>query len=156
MEKEDLISQDMEELKRVFNRFDSNGDGHISISELDNVLKSLGTVVSKSQLETVMKDLDKDNDGFINLSEFADFCRSNSAEDDSADLRDAFDLYDDDKNGLISASELHHVLTRLGLNCSVEECKNMIKSVDSDGDACVNFEEFKKMMASNSFTASQN
>ena len=34
----------------------------------------------------------------------------------------------------------------LGLISSVEECKNMIKSVDSDDNGCVDFEEFKKMM----------
>nr|KYP65513.1 putative calcium-binding protein CML27 [Cajanus cajan] len=102
-----------------------------------------------------MDDLDTDRDGFISLPEFAAFCRSDSADDDAAatacEFRDAFDLYDRDRNGLISAAELHSALNRLGLKCSVDECRDMIRSVDADGDGCVNFEEFKTMM-----TASKN
>ncbi|GAU12811.1 hypothetical protein TSUD_72980 [Trifolium subterraneum] len=141
--------QDIDELKQIFSRFDANGDGKISVSELDNILRSLGSGVPKDQLQRVMEDLDTDHDGFINLSEFASFCRAGSADGDASELREAFDLYDKDKNGLISATELCQVLNSLGMKCSVEECHNMIKSVDSDGDSNVNFEEFKKMMMTN-------
>ncbi|KAK7358137.1 hypothetical protein VNO77_00058 [Canavalia gladiata] len=137
--------QDMDELKRVFNRFDANGDGKISVSELDSALRTLGSGVQKEELQRVMEDLDTDQDGFINISEFAAFCRSD-ADGGGSELRDAFNLYDQDKNGLISAAELCQVLNRLGMKCSEEECHNMIKSVDSDGDGNVNFEEFKQMM----------
>ncbi|KAI9089364.1 hypothetical protein K1719_029643 [Acacia pycnantha] len=95
-------------------------------------------------------------DGFIMLFEFVDFCRSNSADGDSTELRDAFDLHDRNKDGLISASELHQVLNRLGLKCSVGECKNMIKAVDADGDGSVNLEWFKKMMTNNPLSATKN
>lgn len=144
-----LQDMDVEELKRVFSRFDANGDGKISVNELDNVLRSLGSGVPAAELQRVMDDLDTNHDGFINLSEFAAFCRSDTTDGGASELKDAFDLYDQDKNGLISAAELHLVLNRLGLKCSVDECHNMIKSVDSDGDGNVNFEEFKKMMTNN-------
>ncbi|RYR17697.1 hypothetical protein Ahy_B03g062393 isoform A [Arachis hypogaea] len=144
-----IYLQDMDELKRVFNRFDSNGDGKISVNELNNVLSTLGSSVPPDELQRVMNDLDTDHDGFISLSEFAVFCRSDTTDGGATELRDAFNLYDQDKNGLISSAELHLVLNRLGLKCSVEECHNMIKSVDSDGDGNVNFEEFKQMMSNN-------
>ncbi|CAN1126004.1 Probable calcium-binding protein CML23 [Linum perenne] len=35
------------------------------------------------------------------------------------------------------------------MKCSMEECGRMIQEVDSNGDGCVNFAEFEKMMASN-------
>ena len=147
--KPSVYLQDKEELQKVFKRFDADGDGKISITELDNVLRTLGSGVPPEELRRVMDDLDTDHDGFINLSEFADFCRSGTSDGGDSELREAFNLYDQDKNGLISATELHMVLNRLGLKCLVEECHKMIKSVDSDGDGNVNFDEFKKMMTNN-------
>ncbi|KAL2344097.1 hypothetical protein Fmac_005382 [Flemingia macrophylla] len=141
--------QDMNELQRVFNRFDTNGDGKISVDDIDTVLRSLGSGVPPEDLRRVMDDLDTDRDGFISLQEFAAFCRIDAVAGGS-EFRDAFDLYDRDRNGLISAAELHSALNRLGMKCSVDKCRDMIRSVDSDGDGSVNFEEFKTMMTTSS------
>ncbi|KAJ8753687.1 hypothetical protein K2173_026363 [Erythroxylum novogranatense] len=138
--------RNMDEIKRVFNQFDTNADGKISVDELGDVLKSMGSAYTKAELHRVMEEMDTDKDGFINLDEFAQLCRSSSG---VSELRDAFDLYDQNKNGLISSAELHKVLNSLGMRCSVEECVKMISGVDSDGDGMVNFEEFEKMMAAN-------
>ncbi|XP_050378663.1 probable calcium-binding protein CML27 [Argentina anserina] len=138
-----------DEVRRVFQSFDANGDGKISVSELGNVLKALGSNVPEDELERVMVDLDTDHDGFICLDEFNAFWVAGSPDGSSAGLKDAFDLYDQDRNGLISAEELHLVLNRLQMKCSVEDCSRMIKSVDGDGDGNVNFEEFKVMMSNN-------
>ncbi|XP_010537496.1 PREDICTED: probable calcium-binding protein CML27 [Tarenaya hassleriana] len=143
-----------EELKKVFDQFDANGDGKISAVELGNVMKAMGTPYTEAELQRVMEDVDVDRDGFINLDEFSALCRSSSsASEAAAELRDAFDLYDADRNGLISAAELHLVLNRLGMSCSVDDCVRMIGPVDSDGDGNVNFDEFQKMMTSSSLIA---
>ncbi|XP_030534130.1 probable calcium-binding protein CML27 [Rhodamnia argentea] len=134
------------DLRKVFDQFDANGDGKISAAELSKVLTAMGSPVSPSDLDRAMDEIDTDKDGFISLPEFAALCRSGSSAE--SDLRDAFDLYDQDRNGLISTKELHLVLNRLNMKCSVEDCARMIKSVDGDGDGNVNYEEFKKMMAS--------
>ncbi|CAJ2661594.1 putative calcium-binding protein CML27-like [Trifolium pratense] len=146
-----LLEEDVDELKKVFNGFDANGDGKISVNELETVLRTLRSDVPQAEeLRRVMEDLSADREGFINLSEFATFCRSGSSEGGDSELRDAFDLYDKDKNGLISTEELHLALDRLGMKCSVEECQEMINSVDSDGDGSVDFDEFKQMMTAKS------
>uniref|UniRef100_A0A7N1A332 EF-hand domain-containing protein n=1 Tax=Kalanchoe fedtschenkoi TaxID=63787 RepID=A0A7N1A332_KALFE len=142
----------LDEVQEVFNRFDANGDGLISSTELAGVLKALGSDSSGDEITRMMDELDADRDGFINLSEFASFCKlANIAgagcDSDDAGMRDAFDLYDKNGNGLISAAELHQVLIKLGESCSVQDCEKMIESVDSDGDGNVSFEEFKKMMS---------
>ncbi|KAL8161145.1 hypothetical protein V2J09_012634 [Rumex salicifolius] len=141
-------AQDME---KVFQKFDANGDGRISASELESLLRALGSETSQEEVSRMMSEMDKDGDGFIDLNEFAEFHRgSEEILDDSGngnrELREAFDMYDKDKNGLISARELHTVLKSLGEKVSMKDCSKMISSVDADGDGHVNFEEFKKMM----------
>ncbi|KAG8373792.1 hypothetical protein BUALT_Bualt11G0062000 [Buddleja alternifolia] len=137
-----------EEIKKVFQKFDANGDGKISITELAAVLEGLGgAATSAAEMDGIMSQLDTDGNGFIDLNEFKTFHCGGAAVNDK-ELKEAFDLYDKDKNGKISASELHAVLRSLGEKCSIKDCRNMIGSVDVDGDECVNFEEFKKMMSS--------
>ncbi|KAB2604512.1 calcium-binding protein CML23 [Pyrus ussuriensis x Pyrus communis] len=151
MSKNDSISKgsgigaagSMEELKKIFNKFDKNGDGRISCDELRGIFGELGSeTASLEEVQRIMAEFDKDGDGHIDIAEFAEIINGGSTKE----LRDAFDLYDLDKNGLISKSELHEVLKRLGQKCSLKECAKMIGSVDADGDGHVNFAEFKKMM----------
>ncbi|KAI3811963.1 hypothetical protein L1987_16661 [Smallanthus sonchifolius] len=139
-----------DEINKVFSRFDTNGDGKISAQELVHVMKALGSDTSDEEVKQMMSKIDTDHDGFISLEDIAGFCRESAGDGGMKELHEAFELYDLNKNGLISSTELHQILTRLGENCTVEDCVSMIKSVDSDDDGCVNFEEFKKMMSKSS------
>ncbi|PIN23659.1 Calmodulin and related proteins (EF-Hand superfamily) [Handroanthus impetiginosus] len=143
-----IYLQDMNEVRKVFDRFDANSDGKISAEELRGVLNALGSDTSPEEVARMMEEIDTDKDGHINLDEFAAFCNGNSDPYQSAEkeLKEAFELYDQDHDGKISAEELHKILTRLGEHCSVNDCAGMIKSVDSDGDGYVCFSEFRKMM----------
>ncbi|GAA0150204.1 calmodulin-related [Lithospermum erythrorhizon] len=133
------------DVEKVFKRFDTNGDGRISIKELESILSAMGSRVSPDEVTRIMSELDVNGDGSIDLKEFVAFQAEN--EGSNKELKEAFDLYDKDKNGKISASELHEVLKSLGENVSEEDCQRMIKSVDVDGDGCVNFPEFRQMMS---------
>lgn len=147
--KQTFLSGTMDDVKEVFNKFDKNGDGKISGSELKDVLRALGSNTSSEEVKRIMAELDKDANGYIDLEEFAEIYSSQPDDGDCSnkELRDAFDLYDLDKNGVISVNELRIVLNRLGEKCSLSDCRKMISSVDVDGDGNVNFEEFKKMMS---------
>ncbi|CAH1421344.1 unnamed protein product [Lactuca virosa] len=151
MSKSIPVDGDTIDVEKIFKKFDVNGDGKISSTELGSILSALGTVAPEEEIKVVMKEIDKDGDGFIDLNEFIEFQRGGSGvvDREAADkeLREAFDLYDQNKNGKISANELHSVLKSLGEKCSLKDCRKMIASVDVDGDGSVNFEEFKKMMS---------
>lgn len=143
------------EMQKVFARIDADGDGRISPSELAAVSRAISPPATSShgrrEVAAMMDELDTDRDGFVDLGEFKAFHargggRGGGSGELDAELRAAFDVYDVDGDGRITAAELGKVLARIGEGCSAEECQRMIASVDADGDGCVGFEEFKKMM----------
>ncbi|KAE9610729.1 hypothetical protein Lal_00021231 [Lupinus albus] len=142
------------QLKQVFKVIDTNGDGKLSTTELSKMLTCLGgynKCMAAKEAESMVKVLDFNGDGFVDLDDFMVFMNNNEKEDERKDkddyLMDAFLVFDTDNNGLISPKELQRVLLILGFdNCSVRECKLMIKGVDKNGDGFVDFEEFRSMM----------
>lgn len=158
------------ELRRVFATFDKNGDGFITKQELRESMKNLSLFVTEKEAEEMVMKVDANGDGLIDLDEFCTLYESmivqndgrSSGDDDRSvagdeegggggdDLKEAFDVFDKDKDGLISVEELGLVLSSLGLSegKKIENCREMIRKVDMDGDGMVNFDEFKKMMRS--------
>jgi hypothetical protein len=59
-----------EQAKAVFKRFDYDGDGNISFSEMKNAFRKLNYDVTESQITVIMEELDVDRNGSINFSEF--------------------------------------------------------------------------------------
>lgn len=157
------------DLTRVFATFDKNGDGLIAKQELRDSLKNLRLSVTDKEVEEMVVKVDANGDGSIDFDEFCmlyeamlgqkqrggasgrdgkDGAVDQEEDDEEEDLKEAFDVFDKDKDGLISVEELGSVLSSLGLNegRKIENCKEMIRKVDTDGDGMVNFDEFKRMM----------
>ncbi|KAK9115127.1 hypothetical protein Syun_021924 [Stephania yunnanensis] len=140
----------VEELGYVFRRFDANGDGKISWTELGSIMASLGYNATEEELHKMIREADSDGDGFIDLNEFIELnTKGVDAVKAIEDLKSAFMVFDVDRNGSISPEELMKVMKSLGERSSIEDCRRMIRGVDSDGDGQINFEEFKVMMMGN-------
>jgi len=70
------------------------------------------------------------------------------SDDEVADLKEAFSMFDIDGDGTITIVELKEVMKSLGQNPTEKELKQMIKSVDDNGDNEIDFEEFLILMSS--------
>lgn len=157
-----------EELRKLFQSVDADGDGKICRTELAGFLANLklDAGVSDAEIHALLKAADENGDGKLEFEEFlnlhlsltADEDRGSGAagtgragedDDDDQGLRDAFSVFDSNNDGFISANELLLVLQSLSGKCTkkLSDCAHMIKAVDKDGDGRVNFEEFKQMMA---------
>ncbi|KAE8687898.1 hypothetical protein F3Y22_tig00111008pilonHSYRG00365 [Hibiscus syriacus] len=155
------------ELNRVFATFDKNGDGFITKQELRESLKAISFCLTENEVEEIVVKLDSNGDGLIDFDEFCALCKAiddgdfgnnggeeskRSGEEGNAYegeiLKEAFDVFDRDKDGLITVEELGSVLSSLGLKegDKVEDCREMIRKVDVNGDGMVDFDEFKTMM----------
>ncbi|KAH7677627.1 calcium-binding protein CML protein [Dioscorea alata] len=159
-------------LRRVFDLFDHNGDGEITVEELALALDRLGLGADLTDLRATI-------DGYIQPGHqglaYEDFEKLHSAlgealfgqevagedeagvreeeeeeEEEDGDMEEAFKVFDEDGDGFISAAELQAVLAKLGLpeGKSMARVMEMICSVDRNHDGRVDFLEFKHMMRS--------
>lgn len=147
------------EINRLFEIFDQNGDGKITMKELQEQLGNMGIFISDPDLTQMINQVDIDGDRSVDRNEFRTLYQlimegegktAKEAEVVEEEIREAFNVFDKNHDGFISVDELKFVLGTLGLgrgrSLSLEDCRKMINKVDVDGDGLVSFLEFKKMM----------
>lgn len=64
------MAQELNELKKAFELFDKNKDGTICISELEDVMKSLGRDPTKEELKDMINNIDLDGNEVVDFEEF--------------------------------------------------------------------------------------
>jgi len=65
--------KEKQELKVHFDSFDADRSGSITLSELKEVMKSLGENPTDAQVKQIISEVDADNNGTIEFNEFLDF-----------------------------------------------------------------------------------
>lgn len=133
------------EMRRVFDKFDSNKDGKISQMEYKAILRALGQGNMTGEVSKIFQVVDLDGDGFIDFKEFMEAHKKGGGVK-TRDIHSAFRTFDTNGDGKISAEEILEILRRLGERCGLEDCRRMVKAVDTDGDGMVNMDEFMTMM----------
>lgn len=61
---------EIKRFQRTFDMFDENGDGDISLHELDRVMERLGQHIPRAELQELIADVDVDGSGRIEFPEF--------------------------------------------------------------------------------------
>ncbi|CAN6913390.1 hypothetical protein HID58_041236 [Brassica napus] len=155
-------------LQRIFDLFDKNGDGFITVDELSQALSRLGLNADLSDLLSTVESYIQPGNTGLNFDDFSSLHKTlddsffggagdddddndddpSSAAADESDLAEAFKVFDENGDGFISARELQAVLKKLGLpeGGEMERVEKMIVSVDRNKDGRVDFFEFKNMM----------
>ena len=135
--------------ERIFKRFDEDGDGKLSPSELQRCVGTIGEELLLEEAREVVGSMDSDGDGFLGFEEFMGWMEKETGDDQERkmeDLRKAFRMYEMDGSGCITPKSLKRMLSRLGASRSVEDCCVMIGQFDVNGDGVLCFDEFKLMM----------
>lgn len=84
----DWTTAKIHRLKATFARFDQNGDGAISATELTDVLISLG--LAEQQCQEMFRDLDQDADGMLSVEEFVDYVFGEGSAVSRLDMTESF------------------------------------------------------------------
>ncbi|CAH8355219.1 unnamed protein product [Eruca vesicaria subsp. sativa] len=150
-------------LQRIFDLFDHNGDGFITLEELSQALSRLGLNANLTDLKSTVESYIQPGNAGLNFEDFSslhktlddcffggddDLSSPAAAAADESDLAEAFKVFDENGDGFICARELQAVLKKLGLpeGGEMERVERMIISVDRNKDGRVDFFEFKNMM----------
>ena len=132
---EELTEEQIADFKEAFSLFDKDGDGVITVTELDVVMRSLGQRPTDAELKDMIAEVDADGNGDIAFPEFLTMmARKMKDVDPEVEIKEAFRVFDKDGNGFISAAELRHVMTNIGEKLTDEEVDEMVKEADVDGD----------------------
>lgn len=87
---------------------------------------------------------DADGDGVLGFDDFTKMMKEGAEEE----LREAFRMYSAKSGTVITANSLRRMLQRLGQSTvTEEECKGMIGRFDVNGDAVLDYDEFRAMMS---------
>ncbi|KAM5564379.1 putative calcium-binding protein CML44 [Rosa sericea] len=153
------------DLERIFEKLDKNGDGQVSLEELNWLLERIGVEFSLQELESLVGKPSLDLNEFLFFYKSISMPDSNDGNDghgdgstndhdDESDLVKAFNVFDINRDGFISCEELESVLRRLGVmeENSSRDCRTMIHVYDTNLDGLLDFQEFKHMMLQNTIS----
>ncbi|GAV87594.1 EF_hand_5 domain-containing protein [Cephalotus follicularis] len=139
------LQPNLNEMRQIFDKFDSNKEGKISQEEYKAILRALGQKNISGEVSKIFQVVDLDGDGFINFKEFLEVHNKEGGVR-TMDIQSAFQTFDKNHDGKISAEEVMEVLRRLGERCTLQDCRRMVRAVDTDGDGMVDMDEFMTMM----------
>lgn len=134
------------ELGEAFRLMDGDNDGVISREALESLLSRLGGCDDGGLVAAMLSEVG--GGGEIRVEALVSRVAGSvaSAAEDS-ELREAFEFFDADRDGKISAEELLNFYAAIGdEQCTLEDCRRMIASVDSVGNGFVCFADFSRMM----------
>ncbi len=155
----ELSRQQENQIKDIFNLFDTDGGGTIDRHELNFALVALGfgdkrvDKGNKSKASSGHSMLDEIMaDGQVTLEEFTSLMKGElSGKDPWEELRAVFAvLSQDDGNAhhrdLISLDKLKAASRAFHVRLAHEEVEAMIREVDKDGSGTVDFDEFERIL----------
>jgi len=145
-----LDDEQVKNLKRTFDQFDSNKAGALSVGTVQTILKMMGMHVSCHALQEIVDEIDEDGSGELEFPEFIQLASKFLVEEDEEqmkwELREAFRIYDKQGNGYITVEVLKEILREIDTSLDEYSLEQIIDEVDEDGSGTVDFDEFMAMM----------
>uniref|UniRef100_A0A0X3PNS9 EF-hand domain-containing protein n=1 Tax=Schistocephalus solidus TaxID=70667 RepID=A0A0X3PNS9_SCHSO len=141
----DYTPKERQALLAKFHYMDLNGDGVLSIKEIEECIKH--SKLPKERAKEFLSLFDSDGDGTVTLEEYERALGLKEIPQTTvADWEATFRELDVDNSGELTVEEVYEGVKKLGVICSMSDIKDLIASVDSDGDGSLNMQEFVTLM----------
>ena len=149
--RQDLTSQQREDLRTAFDVFDTDGSGTIEINELKVALRALGFEPKKEEIKKLLNELKsndterENNDGnTIDFNDFVTIMEIKIAESQTEEeIAKAFDLFSEGGGDYITFESLKKITNLIEEDITDEDIYNMIKEAAKDKKSQkVNKDEF--------------
>ncbi|XP_070556028.1 calmodulin-like [Ptychodera flava] len=147
-------------IRSIFDRYDLDGNGSITISELKQGLRRGGIDYTDDEIYQFMRQVDLDGNGEIDFNEFSIFWIGKHGEEQERqqqqqqakqkkdtfptvnELRERFSELDADGNGYITIDEVKMGLLKKKGHYTDEEVYKIMRLADEDGDGRISFSEY--------------
>lgn len=146
-----LTPEQIQGLRQLFQSFDKNGDGSISLAELREGLQRMNSSLTEAELRQVMEDTDIDHSGALDYEEFLAATVNMSLLEREEVLMKTFHDLDKDGSGFLSADEVAAAIGNTD-NLSEEDLRALIREHDINGDGVIDYTEFITMLRENDST----
>ena len=101
-----IEKNDLDKIRRMFEQIDSNGDGLLSLEEINSVMKSMG---KEKYSQDVFKTMDYNKTNTISYDEFIKSLMDRKQLEVDKNIKKCFNAIDLDKNGRLSINELRKI-----------------------------------------------
>ena len=140
-------------IKKEFLALDVDGDGDVSIKELEVLLRSVKRRLGMSEkdIKNALSDFDQDGDGTVDIEEFLNTIKKSNHREvfhqaliKRAGIRKVFQKYDTDGNGFITRDEFRRVVedkfhTKLN---EIQINELMLAADKNNRDGKIDYDEF--------------
>ena len=151
-----ISTEEVAALQQEFIGLDRDGNGEISVEELETLLRSMRVKLrlSETEIRKALKIVDTDGDGKIDLAELNSIIEQYDTDgviykalSQRLEIRQEFQKYDTDNSGFITKDELVQIVKdRTGVKVSEKHLEGMMKDCDDNDDDQIDYEEFCTLM----------
>lgn len=144
-----LQPNEVEDLRQLFQKIDTDNSGFIEIHELERALESNNHHIGAQELKKIVEELDYNGNHMINYTEFLAATISVQSFLSHQKLEAIFKQFDIDGNNMITKENIKDAMNKMGREISDEEINEIMRKHDSSGDQAISLDEFKKMIMDN-------
>lgn len=128
-----------DEVGRWFREVDKDGNGRISVTELNQALSASGSVFSLATTERLLRRFDKDQSGEISFPEFKDLHLFILA------MKEGFELRDKGRDGRLSGPEVREALAARGYGISEDTFQALMRKFDRQKRGSLAFDDYVEL-----------